>query len=280
MSGTLKPPGKPILPPGKPGAKGKAGGPGLPAAPGKLGLSSPFGGRQEAGPAGSKPGRTAPPPLGGSPLGRKEAGAPPKATAAEPERQASKAAPALGGGVMRPKGSPTMNRLLPQRRADPPAYPKIPPRSSGPAAIPSTGKTEQLVEVVELLGELLDVENAALTVHNFEKVRELAMRKEGLARLYAELMQGVAANPVCLTAGLDEERQAHLRTMAANLQSRVDTNRRLLQANVDACNRMLRAVVTAVKDKRTTNAVYGAQGHLDEGPGVGEGMAIAYNADI
>lgn len=165
------------------------------------------------------------------------------------------------------------------RRTEPAQPPKAPPPPRGETAKPSSGQAEQLFEVVTLLTEELEAENKALRAYDVDAVRDLAAKKERLARMYNDLTTAVAGNPSVLDV-LGPERRQELKAMAEAMDRRVETNRTLLQANMDACNRLMKVVVNAHKEMQTQNATYGAQGVLLGSRPRGDGNAIAYNKDI
>lgn len=196
-----------------------------------------------------------------------------------PRAGAAKPAPTLPQGAPPRPQMGMLSKLLGRPQEPPPPKLKVPPPSIGPAAQPSPAKLDQVREVVTLLNDVVKAENAALKGNDIDAVRDLAERKERLARLYNDHVQAIAAAPR-IVADMDADARAGLKALAEDLEKNMGTNARLLKANLDAANRLMKIVVEAVKEHRANIAGYSAGGGKTPEDKKGHGTALAYDKDV
>ncbi|OFX12524.1 MAG: hypothetical protein A2516_08175 [Alphaproteobacteria bacterium RIFOXYD12_FULL_60_8] len=140
-------------------------------------------------------------------------------------------------------------------------------------------KADQVLEVAEMLLDLLDEENEALTHHDDAKVVQLADRKDGLARLYADHMNSIARAPSLLDDISDEQRE-DLKGVAEDLKEAGELNIRLLKGEMEANRRLMRAIVDAVKEKHAETSIYARDGSIEDGLSKGLNSALTFNKEL
>ncbi|MGD9639241.1 MAG: hypothetical protein AB7U85_09325 [Alphaproteobacteria bacterium] len=143
-----------------------------------------------------------------------------------------------------------------------------------------TLKFEGLYEVLVNLCSFLDQENEALEKHDIEKVSETLNVKQKLAKLYVEMLRGVASNPIHI-ANLDEERRSIFKDMALKLSEKMKVNKHLLKANMEANKKVIKAIVNSANNEMQKEShAYSASGSLGGPKKNGRDTAFAFNQTL
>lgn len=150
-------------------------------------------------------------------------------------------------------------------------------QAAAPAA-PQPGRPPQmaaLTEAMQIFDAIIVEENALLRRQDVQAVKAMAERKEKASVLYLERLRGAFSDAEAL-GQLPPDERARMAALAQQMKGHVDENAALLRASMQAVERMFGAINDQVRQERTTQVTYSAEGQMD-GPAARH-SAVAYNA--
>ncbi len=184
------------------------------------------------------------------------------------------------------EAAPRAQRFQPKPFADKPGRPeKAAAAAPTPVDMPKPPegldtKVVHLMEAMKDLSHLLAEENAALSRHDVDAVRNLAERKFLMTRFYREKMAAISESPRVLT-NLPEEKKEVVRRAGNTLQALAKENGMRLKANIEAHNRFMKSIVTAVKERELEKATsYAQSGRVEGDPTQAFRKAVTFNETL
>jgi molecular chaperone DnaK (HSP70) len=128
-------------------------------------------------------------------------------------------------------------------------------------------KSEDMLEVLDLLIETILKENQALKKHDLSNSKELLENKKKYTNLYQEHMDGFVQNPDWIEK-IDDELKSELDQAANELDEVIKENKNLLSANITANKKLVDTIINEVrKDQTDGGGVYQADGSMTDGSG-------------
>ena len=158
--------------------------------------------------------------------------------------------------------------------------PRQAPQEAPKRPVTPTNRADDLMLVVRQLTDHLVKENAALKRHKAAEVKAMTERKEQLARLYQQQLNGLHRDP-SIAKNMEPAKRNLLAQASIKLGALMQENAHLLKANITVINKFLNRVMDAVKERQQArSASYSKEATMGTYGLSKRQLAVSYNQTL